>query len=189
MTTAFVIGNGTSRLDIDLTLLKKWGKTYGCNRLYQDFAPDVLVATDPGISLEIQDSKYSLEHIFYTRKPFGRTGARKIELNFGFSSGPIATSYAIQDKHDTIYLLGFDFAGHAKKFNNVYADTPHYKKTGEKETFYGNWVNQFITIIKQAKNVKFVRVIKEGIMKPKQFEQLTNLTHMEMVNFLESINS
>ena len=44
MTTAFVLGNGVSRKEIDLESLRKWGKTYGCNALYRDFAPDVLVA-------------------------------------------------------------------------------------------------------------------------------------------------
>jgi len=189
MTIAFVLGNGKSRLDVDLNLLKKHGKTYGCNRLYQDFTPDVLVATDPGISLEIQNASYAKRNVFYTRKPFADTGAKKIMLNFGFSSGPVAVTYAAHDKHSHIYLLGFDLAGHKGKFNNIYADTPHYKKTGEKETYYGNWVGQIVGIAKQYKNRQFIRVIKAGIVTPVKFQNISNIKHMEMAEFLEFINS
>ena len=46
MTIAFVLGNGASRKDVDLSALKNHGKVYGCNALYRDFTPDVLVATE-----------------------------------------------------------------------------------------------------------------------------------------------
>ena len=150
MATAFVLGNGTSRKDIDLTRLKTLGKVYGCNALYRDFSPDVLIATDEGISTEIQASGYAKNNEFYTRKPLPDSGAKKITLNYGWSSGPIALSYAsVPTNMKTIYILGFDFAGLDKKFNNVYADTKHYKKSTEPETYFGNWVDQTQTVIKQ----------------------------------------
>ena len=65
MTLTFVLGNGVSRQPIELTTLRKYGKIYGCNALYRHFTPDVLVATDPGISTEIQKSGYALKHKFY----------------------------------------------------------------------------------------------------------------------------
>ena len=40
--TAFIIGNGNSRLSFDLTELSKHGKMYGCNALYRDFEPQAL---------------------------------------------------------------------------------------------------------------------------------------------------
>ena len=54
MTTAFVIGNGISRRGLDLTQLQPYGKIYGCNALYREFTPDVLVATDKPIATIIQ---------------------------------------------------------------------------------------------------------------------------------------
>ena len=49
-TTAFVIGNGTSRKPIDLHQLRKNSppnsKIYGCNAVYREFEPDYLVAVD-----------------------------------------------------------------------------------------------------------------------------------------------
>ena len=53
--TAFVIGNGKSREGMDLNDLKKHGMTYGCNALYREFTPDVLVAKDKPISDAIQE--------------------------------------------------------------------------------------------------------------------------------------
>ena len=46
--TIFCIGNGQSRAPVDLIKLRPQGKIYGCNALYRDFKPDVLVAVDQG---------------------------------------------------------------------------------------------------------------------------------------------
>ena len=44
---AFIIGNGESRKNFDLTTLKKYGKIYACNAYYRDNPlPDVLIAVD-----------------------------------------------------------------------------------------------------------------------------------------------
>ena len=45
----FCIGNGESRKDFDLETLRPHGKIYGCNALYRDFTPDVIIAVDMGI--------------------------------------------------------------------------------------------------------------------------------------------
>ena len=58
----FCIGNGESRIDFDLTQLRKYGKIYGCNALYRDFKPDVLTAVDQGISHEIYQSGYAKDN-------------------------------------------------------------------------------------------------------------------------------
>ena len=50
----FIIGNGESRKDFDLTLLRKHGKIYACNAYYRDNPlPDVLVAVDSTMTHEI----------------------------------------------------------------------------------------------------------------------------------------
>ena len=190
MTTAFVLGNGTSRKDIDLTRLKTLGKVYGCNALYRDFSPDVLIATDEGISTEIQASGYAKNNEFYTRKPVPDSGAKKITLNYGWSSGPIALSYAsVPTNMKTIYILGFDFAGLDKKFNNVYADTKHYKKSTEPETYFGNWVDQTQTVIKQYPKINYIRVTAENGVVPDKFKNIANLEHWDKAKFLEAINN
>ncbi len=53
MSRAFCIGNGESRLGFDLERLRPLGKIIGCNALYRDFMPDVIVGVDHGIMHEI----------------------------------------------------------------------------------------------------------------------------------------
>jgi hypothetical protein len=93
MNIAFVLGNGQSRLGLDLHSLRPCGKIFGCNALYRDFAPDVLIATDPGISKEIENSGYPEYHEFFTRKPqhknskiiiFITSLTLKTQINFNF---------------------------------------------------------------------------------------------------------
>ena len=62
MKTLFVIGNGESRKGFDLEKLRPHGKIYGCNAVYRDFTPDVLVAVDQGISHEIYQSGYAYDN-------------------------------------------------------------------------------------------------------------------------------
>ena len=56
MTREFVLGNGVSRQGVNLHQLRHLGKIYGCNALYKEFTPDVLVATDKPIAEQIQNS-------------------------------------------------------------------------------------------------------------------------------------
>ena len=61
MKRVFVLGNGQSRLGVDLSKLKKHGKIYGCNAIYRTNPDDidVLVGVDQGIMHEIYHSGYA----------------------------------------------------------------------------------------------------------------------------------
>src|SRR5210317_667803 len=63
----FCIGNGESRRSIDLKQLREHGKIYGCNALYRDFTPDVLVGVDQGIMHEIYHNGYCHKNQCYFR--------------------------------------------------------------------------------------------------------------------------
>ena len=67
MKRVFCLGNGESRKDVNLSALKPHGKIYGCNALYRDFTPDVLVAVDQGIIHEIYHSGYAFKNECYFR--------------------------------------------------------------------------------------------------------------------------
>ena len=54
----FCIGNGRSRRGFNLKSIKGRGVIIGCNNLYKDFAPDILVATNHPIMHEIYRSGY-----------------------------------------------------------------------------------------------------------------------------------
>ena len=67
MGRVFVLGNGESRLGIDLIGLKLQGKMYGCNALYRNFAPDVLICVDGGMQHEVYSSGYAVDNKCYFR--------------------------------------------------------------------------------------------------------------------------
>ncbi len=191
MSRAFVLGNGTSRLVVDLNHLKTLGPIYGCNALYREFAPDVLVSTDKPISERIQDEGYPLKNKFYTRRPVSGLGGHQVPQEYyGFSSGPIAVGLAALDKNVAIYLLGFDMGpSEFGKFNNVYADTEFYKKSSAVPTYSGNWVRQLITVTKDFPKTSFYRVKGATTADIPELNGVKNLVHMPMEDFLNRINN
>lgn len=191
MTTAFVLGNGVSRQALDLAVLKTHGAVYGCNALYRDFEPDVLISTDPPISTEIQNTGYSKHHVHYTRKPLPESGALRIpQKYFGHSSGPAAVGIATTDRHRTIYLLGFDLGPlRSGMFNNLYAGTEFYKKTHAAPTYTGNWVRQLVAIMQDNPRVEFWRVHGETTADIADFAKITNCHRLGINDFLDRINT
>jgi hypothetical protein len=186
MTQAFVLGNGISRKTIAPASLQPLGKIYGCNALYREFAPDVLVATDRPIATAIQESGYAQTNCFYTRRPIDGLGARRVPaLYFGYSSGPIATAIAALDGHRSIYLLGFDMGPDKnQQFNNVYAGTEFYKMPTAMPTFTGNWVKQLIRIVQDFPQTEFVRIHGTTTAEIAQFATVSNLKSIQMAEFL-----
>ena len=191
MGAAFVLGNGVSRLAVDLNQLKQRGRIYGCNALYREFAPDVLVSTDKGIAQAIQNSGYAQNNIMYTRKPLPGLGARTVPQSyFGFSSGPIAVAIAAMDRNLAVYLVGFDMGPtQHNRFNNVYADTEFYKKSSANPTFTGNWVRQLVTIMKDFPTTSFHRVMGETTADIPELKNVNNLRNMPMSDFVDRINN
>lgn len=191
MTTAFVLGNGLSRQALCLTTLQTLGKIYGCNALYRDFVPDVLVATDKPIATSIQESGYAKTHCFYTRRPIPDLGAKTVPHEyFGYSSGPIAVSLAAKDGHKKIYLLGFDLGPTAdQKFNNLYAGTEFYKAVDALPTYTGNWVKQLRTIVRDYPLTKFYRVHGPTSAVVNELSAVPNLFSMDLSTFVNLINT
>ena len=62
-----VLGNGESRLSFDLKDLHERFFAVGCNAIYRDFSPDILVATDVHITAEIVHSGYTKKNKCYFR--------------------------------------------------------------------------------------------------------------------------
>ena len=191
MTVAFVLGNGRSRLELDLSALSRLAPVYGCNALFREFEPAVLVSTDAPISRAIQESGYSRAHVHYTRKPLPDLGAQRIpQQYYGFSSGPVAAGIAAIDRHRKIYLIGFDLGptttGH---FNNIYADTEFYKKSSATPTYTGNWVRQLTTVARDFPRTKFVRVKGATTADISELVNIPNLEHVSMIDFVDRINN
>jgi hypothetical protein len=189
--TAFVLGNGVSRQHIDPNILHTHGPVYGCNALYREFTPDVLVATDRPIATAIQESGYAQNNVFYTRRPIESLGARSVpKVYFGYSSGPVATSLAAQAGCDEIYLLGFDLGPDSGgRFNNVYAGTEFYKRIGADPTFVGNWVKQLCQIFDDFSYYSFVRVTGGETADIEEFKHRRNYKTIPVADFLQRINN
>ena len=58
----FCFGNGNSRKGIHIEQYKKYGTVVGCNAIYRDYTPDILVALDSRINHEIYRSGYCFEN-------------------------------------------------------------------------------------------------------------------------------
>lgn len=187
MNKAFVIGNGRSRIGLDLETLRPAGKIFGCNALYRDFVPDVLVATDPGISAEIEETGYQKQNQFFTRKPMD-AHSKKIPHNYGFSSGPVAATLAALEGFQRIYLIGFDLEGIQNRFNNVYADSAHYKMSTDDATYYGNWVDQIFKISREFNTCEFFRV-GDNLLQPTQWQKRHNIQFLTVDQFLLEVNN
>jgi hypothetical protein len=190
MSIAFVLGNGLSRKGLDLGWLRQHGKIYGCNALYREFTPDVLVATDRPIATSIQESGYAQSNIFYTRRPMEGLGALPVpRAYFGYSSGPIATAISAIDGHRLIYLLGFDMGPvNTNQFNNIYAGTEFYKPNNSQPTFTGNWVKQLIRIAQDFPQVQFVRIHGATTAKIVQFDSVSNLKFIQLTDFVNQLS-
>jgi len=55
----FLIGNGKSRENFDLERLRSIGTIIGCNAIFREFTPDLLIAIDAKMLKELKDSKYT----------------------------------------------------------------------------------------------------------------------------------
>lgn len=191
MSVSFALGNGHSRKAVNLYEIQQRGPIYGCNALYRDFRPNVLVSTDRPISERIQQEGYATHNRMYTRKPIPGSGALRVPQDYyGYSSGPIAVALAALDGAHTIVLLGFDLGPlPQERFNNIYADTEFYKKSSARPTYTGNWVRQIKTVCRNFPQQKFVRVMGDTTAEIQEFNTVNNLFGMPMTEFLDRINN
>jgi len=186
---AFVLGNGTSRKGIDLNRLKEIGTVYACNAVYREFDPDYLVAVDVKMILEINKSGYQHKNPNVWTNP-NKTYHNMRNLNFfqpskGWSSGPTALWLASQHNYEEIYILGFDFKGldDGKRLNNIFADTPNYKKSTDSATFFGNWMRQTKSVIDTHKKINFYRVIQPDNYQPEELNKFSNFKNILIKDF------
>jgi hypothetical protein len=140
MNKVFLIGNGESRKDFNLDLLKPHGKIYGCNALYRKYTPDVLVSVDHGIMHEIYQSGYC-----YKNETWFRDWTKIPDHMYE------SMVYAGLSKIDIQELNKW----HIKNEN---------KRTDEKEfVMHGANLSGLVTILKQNKD-KFERRISQNVL-------------------------
>jgi uncharacterized Rossmann fold enzyme len=190
---AFVVGNGTSRAPIQLEDLATFGKIYACNAVYRTFRPDYLVAVDVKMILEIAKSGYQHHNEVWTN--YNKSYQRFKNLNYfhpskGWSSGPTALWLASEHSYEKIFILGFDYKGldGGSKFNNMFADSPNYKKSADGATFFGNWLRQTTNVLKEHPNTQFYRVIAPDNYIPDELNKFDNIKHISVEDFQKMFN-
>ena len=187
---AFVLGNGTSRKCIKLHELQKYGKIYACNAVYREFRPDYLIAVDTKMVKEIVNTGWHTRNQVWTNPNKDvRTipGLHFFNPHKGWSSGPTALWLASQHGYDEIYILGFDYEGLNGKVNNVYADTPNYKRSVEQATYFGNWANQTEKILREFSQQRYYRVCEKEVFVPDNIQRVTsNFSHVFFEEFEDS---
>ena len=101
----FVLGNGPSRKNIDLSKLN--GTVIGCNAIYRDFTPDIICATDAGIMCDIIDSGYDGK-CYFTHNSWNLLPAESYDgLKHGLDGNEIET-YRRFDAEYFVYISGLD---------------------------------------------------------------------------------
>ena len=85
----FLLGNGKSRDHFDLERLRGRGTIIGCNAIYRDFSPDILIAIDTKMLNELNAAQ-DLNPNMLIITPQGR--ARKLKNSVIYRTGKFNTS-------------------------------------------------------------------------------------------------
>lgn len=185
---AYIIGNGPSRKNFDLDLLKGSGQTYGCNALYRDFVPDYLFMVDSKISKAIVDEEVYKRCICYAPSLEVNRYPGTLHLipkNPYWVSGNQAMWTACLHGHQNIYLIGFDFREFGRgELNNIYQNTAFY---GERHSdlIFNAWLSQFRKLIKMRPYCQFTVVHNNPPEYLYHLQTGTDLKNTKLINYFE----
>jgi len=199
---ATILGNGRSRLVLDLDQINAKTVTYGCNAIHRDFITDYLIALDPDMVFEIIDNNAHLKSKFYTQstrrlqnrlvqEPELKKSCTIIDDDVkSIDSGNTAIRLACFNKHTVIYLVGFDHGimlNEPRAYNNVYRSTPNYLPISNVQVNVANarsWRSRMLDTIQLNPDVMFKRVVDQT---EKIKSKLNNYSEMTPEQFNEEI--
>lgn len=182
----WIIGNGESRKDINIDLLK--GPKVGCNAILRDYVVDHLICVDRRMFVEAVQKNYNQHSKVYTRKdwfvktkntrlvpdiPYG--GYEKVDDPFHWGSGPYAVLLAATLTKDPIKLIGFDLYGIENKVNNIYKDSQHYDSSNKKSVDPRFWIYQIGKVFECFTKNKFIVYADDDWQCPKLWKK-SNVT-------------
>lgn len=148
----FLIGNGKSRSHFDLERLRGVGTIIGCNALYRDFTPDILIAIDSKMINEIRAAKYEGQVLLPGNRSVDIPNAFKWRTDRFNTSGCFAMKLIMQTiQPSECYMLGMDgYPG------NMYDNTKNYA-VNSLQNFSG--VNQYYSkTLKEPGDTMFINV-------------------------------
>jgi len=163
----WVIGNGESRLHVDISSLK--GYKIGCNAIARDYAVDALVCVDRRMVQEALDQNFQNKIMTRTEwiarfkshpnvglvPELPYVGTERPDEPFQWGSGPYAvlagTAYSKK-----IHMLGFDLYGNNGYINNLYKDTENYDKSTKNSIDPRYWIHQIAKVFECYPRKKFI---------------------------------
>lgn len=197
MNIACVIGNGPSRLNFDLNLIKSKMTTYGCNAIYRDFTPDYLISMDFNMVEEIIKSKAHFKSKFYTQHAnrIDELARKGDPINFvlgqreTLDSGNTALRIALKNNYDIVYIIGFDYSKNPSSLPNVYLGTKNYPNShvypaaSMQDT---KWKQRINRLVREFTNTKIVRI--NGSNNPLNLTS-DNFSEITIEQFKEILNA
>ncbi len=202
---AFVIGNGESRLSIDLVPLKQIGLTVGCNALFRDFNADILSCCDQRM---VSEATEVYKNPIYTRPEWNTKtnctaypelpykGSKREDDPWHWNSGPHAINIACKSskagwmgqRSNLIFLLGFDLLPKGSEtVNNVYKGTQNYSERDAKPVDPKYWYYQLAKLFECNPKCSFVWVVPNSYKTPDAWTH-DNLFRESIKNFQNFID-
>jgi hypothetical protein len=187
--TALVIGNGESRLRINLNDFKDTHVLVGCNAIHRDLAVDHLICCDHRMVREALENPSTSNSTIHVRDNWHHY-FRKIEKNknvkllpdlpyqgelrpdktMHWGSGPYAVLVAAQLNLPSVSLVGFDLYGRQEQVNNVYRNTENYSKTNAPAVDPSYWIYQIGKLFSLFPHIQFNIINTEGWKMPTEWQ-------------------
>src|SRR5210317_1858228 len=163
---AFIVGNGSSRAEVDLNTIVGKAPIYGCNALYRDFDKwDYLVSIDQGMVQEVRNAQGAFGSGVIIVPPEDQhfEPVEYSPMRRRNNAGMVAMDTAIKRGFNLLYLLGIDFVLEGNiSTDNVYKDTQNYgpeTHATQDDNFYR--MKYFEWFVRKNNDVKFIYVIPE----------------------------
>ena len=174
MDTVLVVGNGESRLNLDISSFQDSYDVIGCNAIHRETQTDHLVCCDKRMVEEAIISPNTEHTKIWVRPDWYRyfrkikkdkrinlvpvlpyTGESKQDDPIHWGSGPYAVLLGA-NMYSTIMLVGFDLYGINGKINNVYKNTKNYHSSDANAVDYSYWVYQISKVFQNYPDKEFI---------------------------------
>lgn len=189
MNISFCIGNGPSRLNFDLSLLKDIGPSYGCNKLIETFDLDNTIVVDRSLLIDLISRGYNKKTNIYTRQRWKslvqaenlcflehpiKHAQIKFEKEINWGSGTHAINLAASRGADIIVMLGYD----------LYEGNVYNSQTVDPSC----WIYQIKKCFDLYPDVQFVQIQSDNWTKPESWnnENYSQDTFDQLIPILDS---
>jgi hypothetical protein len=187
---AFILGNGSSRKDIDLNTLISKGRIFGCNALYRDFKNyDYLVAIDERMIKELTSAPIDQKKVIIPKEDKRWESIEYNPSRRRSNAGMNAMEEAIERGHNMLYCFGFDFIlNSGDALSNIYKNSKNYEKhTQSNANDNYNRIKYLMWFINEHKKVKFIFVVPDKIQTRKMFGGSSNIFGIEMSTMISKL--